>query len=394
MMIKKLLFKNQDRKQLLLAAIGALLGMTFLITSAHFLYRINEFGEGSDVLGSNILVVQRKVTSASSFNLSKNDFIQEEIDEIANLPFVDKVQAVKSNNFRVWLETNSDLVPPFKTDVFIQSINKEFVDVHAKEWEWNQKSKVLPIIMPRDFVVMLNTFMSSAGIPQITDEVATSIPFKLRISGPKGEEWLDARIIGFTNEISALLVPMEFLDYANKKYAENQSGKTTQLIIKGKEGQFGSLEDYMSKKGLEPKKAQLIVGRLKSIISTLIVIVFIVSIIAVISSSIVLLQYMQLLLSQNSYEVKTLLRIGYSPLFISRIFAQYFSVVFALSLLAAFALFFLVKWWINDILQVGGIYLDQNLSFIAVIILPVSFITFIGFGTITARKSVMKLFNK
>ena len=77
MMIKKLLFKNQDRKQLLLAAIGALLGMTFLITSAHFLYRINEFGEGSDVLGSNILVVQRKVTSASSFNLSKNDFIQE-----------------------------------------------------------------------------------------------------------------------------------------------------------------------------------------------------------------------------------------------------------------------------------------------------------------------------
>ena len=394
MMIKKLLFKNQDRKQLLLAAIGALLGMTFLITSAHFLYRINEFGEGSDVLGSNILVVQRKVTSASSFNLSKNDFIQEEIDEIANLPFVDKVQAVKSNNFRVWLETNSDLVPPFKTDVFIQSINKEFVDVHAKEWEWNQKSKVLPIIMPRDFVVMLNTFMSSAGIPQITDEVATSIPFKLRISGPKGEEWLDARIIGFTNEISALLVPMEFLDYANKKYAENQSGKTTQLIIKGKEGQFGSLEDYMSKKGLEPKKAQLIVGRLKSIISTLIVIVLIVSIIAVISSSIVLLQYMQLLLSQNSYEVKTLLRIGYSPLFISRIFAQYFSVVFAFSLLAAFALFFLVKWWINDILQVGGIYLDQNLSFIAVIILPVSFITFIGFGTITARKSVMKLFNK
>ena len=126
----------------------------------------------------------------------------------------------------------------------------------------------------------------------------------------------------------------------------------------------------------------------------MIVIVFIVSIIAVISSSIVLLQYMQLLLSQNSYEVKTLLRIGYSPLFISRIFAQYFSVVFALSLLAAFALFFLVKWWINDILQVGGIYLDQNLSFIAVTILPVSFITFIGFGTITARKNVMKLFNK
>ncbi|NBU47160.1 MAG: ABC transporter permease [Flavobacteriales bacterium] len=366
-MLKKLLFRNQDKKQLGIAAIGALLGMTFLITSAHFLYRINEFGEGSEVLGANILIVQRKVTSASTLNLSNNDFTAEEISEIQQQPFVEKVQAVKSNNFRVWLETNSDIVPPFKTDAFI---------------------------MPRDFVVMLNTFMSSSGIAQISDEVATSIPFKLRISGPKGEEWLNARIIGFTNEISALLVPMEFMNYANLKYGENQDGKITQVIIKGKEGQFGSLEKYLNEKGLEPKKAQMIVGRLKSIISMLIFIILVVSIVAVISSVLVLLQYMHLLLSQNRYEVKTLLRIGYSPYYIARLFVQYFSIVFAVSLIAAFGLFFILKWWINKTLQIGGIYLNEDLSVIAVIILPISFLLFVGIGTLSARKNVMQLFNK
>ncbi|MFM7467641.1 MAG: FtsX-like permease family protein, partial [Crocinitomicaceae bacterium] len=289
---------------------------------------------------------------------------------------------------------NSDLVPPFKTDAFIQSIDKEFLDANASNWAWSPESKELPIIMPRDFVVMLNTFMSSAGIPQISDEVATSIPFKLRISGPKGEEWLNARIIGFTNEISALLVPMEFMNYANSKYGENQDGKITQVIIKGKEGQFGSLEKYLNEKGLEPKKAQMIVGRLKSIISTLIFIILVVSIVTVISSVLVLLQYMHLLLSQNRYEVKTLLRIGYSPYYIARLFIQYFSIVFAVSLIAAFGLFFILKWWINKTLQIGGIYLNEDLSVIAVIILPISFLLFVGAGTLSARKNVMQLFNK
>lgn len=393
-MLKKLLFQNQDKKQVFLAAIGALLGMTFLITSTHFLYRINEFGEGSEILGSNILVVQRKVTAASTFNLSKNDFTQEEIKEIEQEPFVHRVQAVKSNNFRVWLETNSDLLPPFKTDAFIQSIDREFLDANAAEWKWDTNSRELPIIMPRDFVVMLNTFMSSMNMPQVTDELATSIPFKLRISGAKGEKWLNARIIGFTNEISALLVPMEFMNYANNKYGEKEEGKITQIIIQGKKGQFGSLEKYLDKNDLEPKKTQMIVGRLKSIVSTLVMIVLIVSIVAVVSSCIVLLQYMRLLLSQNNYEVKTLLRIGYAPHFIASLFIRYFSLVFACSLFAAFGIFFVLKLWVNHTLQIGGIYLNESLSLISILIIPLSFVLFITVGTISARKNVMTLFNK
>ena len=44
-MLRKLLFQHQDKRQLIIAIVGAFLGMTFLITSIHFLIRVDEFGE-------------------------------------------------------------------------------------------------------------------------------------------------------------------------------------------------------------------------------------------------------------------------------------------------------------------------------------------------------------
>ena len=70
-MLNKLLFRNQDKKQLTIAIIGAFLGITFLITSIHYIIKVNDFGKGSDILGPNTIIVQKKVTNASSLNLTK-----------------------------------------------------------------------------------------------------------------------------------------------------------------------------------------------------------------------------------------------------------------------------------------------------------------------------------
>ena len=73
-MIKNLLFKYQEKRQLVIALIGALLGITFLISSVHYLDKINEYGEDSEILGKNTLILQKKVTSASTMGLTKTDF--------------------------------------------------------------------------------------------------------------------------------------------------------------------------------------------------------------------------------------------------------------------------------------------------------------------------------
>ena len=210
-MLNKLLFKNQDKKQLLIAIIGAFMGITFLITSIHYIVKVNDFGNGSDVFGPNTIIVQKKVTNSSSLNLTKTDFSKNELVKMRRESFIEEVQPVISNNFDVSFETSDPLVPYFRTDVFVQTVDQKFLDVKTDKWHWKEGDEYVPMIMPREFLVMLNTFMSASGIPQISDDLVKEVKFKFKIWNKDGEERVNARIIGFTNEVSSLLVPSSFL---------------------------------------------------------------------------------------------------------------------------------------------------------------------------------------
>ena len=393
-MIRKLLFNHQDKRQLIIALLGVFIGITFLVTSVHYLMRVSEFGKDSEIIGSNILVIQRKVTSSSTLNLTKTDFELKEIEQMKSESFIEDVQAVVSNNFRVWLEINEKAIPPFKTDVFIQAVDKKFLDVKSDKWNWKKGNKFVPIIMPRDFIVMLNTFMSASGIPQISDELALQIKFKLRISNGNKQEWVDSKIIGFTNEIPALLVPEEFMDYANSNFSDGSEAKITQVMIAGKEGEFGKLEAYMDEHGLESRNSQVVVSRLKSIVGTLFGVISGISVITVLLSGLVLIQYLKLLMTHNKYEIRTLLRLGYAPKGLINAFFWYFLKLFVIIASLGFLSFVGLKFIIDEIFKTGGIYLNESISLISVITLIISLLIFAISSLITANKGVLSLHNK
>jgi ABC-type antimicrobial peptide transport system permease subunit len=393
-MIKSLLFKYQEKRQLLIAIFGALLGVTFLISSVHYLNKINEYGEDSEILGKNTLIIQKKVTSSSSLGLTKTDFTEKEISKIKTESFIEDVKPVVSNNFRVWFETNDPYVPIFKSDVFIQAVSKDFLDVQSDKWHWMEGERFVPMIMPRDFLVMLNTFMNASSIPQVSDELAMKLKFRLRISDGQKEEWVDTRIIGFTNEIASILVPENFMDYATKKFAQGDPGKITQIMIAGKEGQFGKLEKFMNDHGLESKNSQVVVSRLKSIVGTLFAVILVISIIAVFASCLLLIQYMQLLLSHNKYEVRTLLRLGMDPKTIVGTFFRYFISVFFFALITGFILFLFLKFFVDQTFLTGGIYLSNTISPFAIFSILLTFLIFAVISFRTAKREVYNLFNR
>ena len=262
-------------------------------------------------------------------------------------PFILDVKPVISNNFDVSFETADPLVPRFRSDVFIQTVDPKFLDVKSDKWHWEMGDTVVPIILPRDFLVMLNTFMSASGIPQISDDLAKDIRFRFTLSNDTQKEWIDAKIIGFTNEVPSILVPESFMEFGNKKYGIAADQKITQLMISGKESEFGLVEDMIKSRHLESKNSQIVVGRLKSMVGTLILVVLGISIIAVFVSCLVLIQYAQLLMSRNAYEVRTLLRIGYAPDKIIRAFFLYFIQIFGFVSAIGLAMFFVFKYCVN-----------------------------------------------
>jgi hypothetical protein len=389
-MLNKLLFKNQDRKQLIIAMIGSFLGITFLITSIHFLIRVNEFGEGNEILGPNTIIVQKKVSTSSTLGLTSTTFSENEIKKIKAEKFIEEVKPVISNNFDISIQTDDPLVPYFRSDVFIQTVDPSFIDVETSDWTWKAGDTVVPIIMPRDFLVMLNTFMSANNINQVSDELAKKIKFKFTLFDEQKKEWINAQIIGFTNEVSAILVPESFMTYGNDKFSGGEEQKITQIMISGKENEFGKVEELLAKKGLESKNSQMVVGRLKSIIGTLLLVVLGISVIAVFLSGLVMIQYLQLLISKNAYEVRTLLRIGYHPALLIRKFFIYFARIFAIVALFGVGLFLPLKWIIDDVFKTGGIYIDTTLTYESIIALLLAYIFFLLSAYFTAKKGIFQ----
>jgi len=366
-MLDKLLFKNQEKKQLLIAIIGAFLGITFLITSIHYLIRINEFGEGNDILGPNTIIVQKKVSNSSSLGLTKTDFSAKEIEKIKAKPFVSDVRPVITNSFDVSFQTDDELVPYFRSDIFIQTVDPNFLDISPQNWNWKKGNDFVPIIMPRDFLVMLNTFMSANGIPQVSDDLAKEIKFKFTLKNGPTKEAVNVKIIGFTNTVSSILVPESFMKYGNTHYSNGKEQLITQIMISGEESEFGLIEEMLHEKGLNTKDAQMLVGRLKSIVGTLFMVVLGISIIAVFLSGLVLIQYLQLLMTKNAYEVRTLLRLGYQPKKIIHLFFFYFIKIFGIITLLGIVTFFIFKLFLDNVFASGGLFIDTAFTYQSII---------------------------
>ena len=391
-MLKKLLFQNQDKIQYFIAIIGACIGILFLVTSIHYLVKVNEFGQGQEILGPNTMIIQKKLSNSSSLNLSKTDFSQEEISRFKNESFVSDAQAVICNNYNVLFLTDDPLVPKFSSDVFLQTVNAKFLDVKTKEWQWKEGDTVVPMVMPRDFLVMLNTFMSASGIPQVSEDLAKQIKFKLRISNESQREFVWAKIVGFTNEIPSLLVPESFMNSANTKYSTGKKSKITNVMISSKEGEFGKMEQFLDERGLESRKSQVVIGKLKSIVSTLFLVTLIISIITVVISGLVLIQYLQLLIANNKYPIRTLLRLGYAPTILIRIFIVYFSRTFGIITIVSFVLFYSAKFIIDDLFSAGGITLNESISILSIFAAFISFCIFVTTSYFVARIKIIKEF--
>lgn len=392
-MLKQLLFRFQDRKQLYIAVGGAFLGMSFLITSIHYLIQVNEFGEGADVLGPNTIIIGKKVSNANTLALAKTEFTEREIEQLKQEPGVIDARPVIANNFDVSFETADPLVPRFRSNVFIQTVSQEFIDVKTDKWQWKPGDTIVPLIMPREFLVMLNTYASASNIPQISDELAMDIGFKFTLQNDSLKEWMNVRIVGFTNEISSMLVPESFMKWANERYGKSEPMKITQVMLSGKESSFGLIENMMKLRHYESKKSQAVIGRLKSIVSTLILVVLVISIIAVFLSVLVLIQYLQLLITRNAYEVRTLLRLGYHPKVLIRQFFVYFTKVFGIVALMSLAVFASLKFYLDSVFEEGGLYIGTNFTLMSISALFIAYGIFAFTSYRSAKKGITNANN-
>lgn len=391
--MRQLFFKYQNKKQLTLALVGTFLGLFFLFTSLHFLHKIYTYGENSEMLSKNTIVIQKKVTSGPLLGLNNPEFSDEEIDEVRSIEFVESCDPIRSNTFDVVLSIDDPLIPAFNSNIYVQSVHEDYLDVKTDHWDWDEGSKTLPIIMPRDFLMMMNNFLSASNIPQLSDDLVLDLKIDLNIGPRNYRETVHSRIVGFTNELSSILVPESFLNWANQKYGEKEKEVISQLVVKSKDGQFGLLENYLEENEFESKKSQLLIAKLKSTLGVLLTIISVISLLAVFLSMLVLIQYLQLIMTKNDYEIRTLLRLGHSPNQLIKVFLRYFMSLFSVVVVLSLLLFIPAKYYLQQIFISNGISLDSSLSIYLFLLVIFVFIVFALSIWLSTKKRIYKTVN-
>lgn len=391
-MIKRLIFQKVNKRQLAILSLGTLIGFLFLVSVVHYFGEVQKLTAGKESISSNLVIAQKRVTKYAAFDSDFNLFTNMELEKLREHPAIKKMEPVVNNQFYVSLAMREDGLPYFRTDIFIQSVNNDLLDVRLDDWRWSEDSELIPMIMPRDFMLMLNQFAASYKIPQVSEEIAKTLNFTLEIRGNGKKTSSNARIVGFSNQINSVLVPMDFMAYGNAHYATTDSIPVSQLVLQLDERKYGDFEALIEEMNLEIKENELYVVQIQAVLFAVLGALFLVGLVIIGLCGLLILQFSMLLLSESNYEVQTLLRLGYDAKSIAKLFMYYFLKRFAALLFLTIPIFMLLKWRVNLTLAERGLPVSEPLHFepytvfgLLLIVLVSGLITYLNYQSVKKR---------
>ena len=392
--MQKLFFTNQNRFQLISACIGLAIGLILLLSSIQLYHKAKLYNEESEMLDAHALIIQKQVSRASHLGLGSPNFSKSEIEGLKSQEFILACSPIISNQFEVVVAIDDPVIPAFNSNIFLQSIENEFINISPTYFGWNDSSDFVPVVMPRNFLIMLNTFLSASQLPQLSESLVSNVQMNLMI-GPRSKRTsIPARIVGFTNTFSSILVPSTFMKKANLKYADTQNQFHSQIIIKPIDKKLGLLESYLKEMGYESGEDQLFVSRLKSALSLTLMFMFSLAVLTLSLSIIIMIQYLQLMLSSLSFEIRLMLRLGHSIKTLKSKFFRYFMFVFILTALISFGSFYFLSLTIDHKLISSGILIKESTSIWTLVSLLAVFIIFaITVDIYTTRKIKAQFFS-
>lgn len=309
----KILWKDHSRAHLLWAVLGTLAGFVILLSGIHFYENIKGiFDDNSDLLDPEYVLISKNVSIGQAFGFGGSGFTESEIEEIGLQPFAQRVAPFISNEFPVSAFTKNERFPDFYTELFFEAIPDEFIDVKSDEWKWEDGQDYIPIIMPQDYLNLYNFgFAQSQGLPQIPKEVIGLVKFQVRLKGKPHHVTYPGKIVGFSNRINSILVPHDFLKWANETYGYMEKYKPSRVILVTADPTDPAIMQFIQKKGYDTIKEKLKSSRLNIILKFIISFLVVIAAVIIGLSFLIFLLSLQLMISRSSDKIFKLNKMGY-----------------------------------------------------------------------------------
>ena len=311
-LVIRLLSRHISPLQLFGFFVANLIGMAIILLGCQF------YQDATSVLGAkdrfmkgDYIIISKQVRGGLFGGKKSNSFSASEIEELSKQDFALRVGRFLPSKFRV--SAGLTLGIGMSTYMFFEAVPEEFLDVKAEDWKYDPNSDEVPIIIPRNYLGLYNSaFAQSQGLPLLSEATMSSLPLQLDLSGAGEEVQLRGRIVGFSNRLNTLLVPLPFLEAMNERLAPGAEGPSTRLIVEVKSPSDPAITLYLRDHHYESEGERLASGESMYLLRLLAGLVLAIGVLISALSVYLLLLSIYLLLQKNTRQIEDLLLLGYT----------------------------------------------------------------------------------
>jgi len=325
-----------------------LFGMLIVLLGIQFYHDVVPVFTAEDsFMSSDYVIVSKKIGMGTTLSGRSHDFSPAEVENLGSQPFVRHIGAFTSARYKVEATMGINGKSILNTELPIESVPDEFIDVPLSNWNYTEGDHTIPIILPRSYINMYNFgFAQNHQLPRISDGLMGMIDFHLYI---KGNEF-KGRVIAFSNRLNSILVPQKFMAWSNDQFAPDEQSTPTRLLVDMENPTDKAVVRYMEKNGYEVEDDKLQAEKTTYFLRLIVTMVMMVGLVISILSFYILMLSIYLLVQKNADKLENLLLIGYSP---SRVARPYQWLTIGLNvlvlLIALVILFFLRRYYMEII---------------------------------------------
>lgn len=275
------------------------------------------------------LVINKNITNDMMGDNSKSLFSTQEIGEFEKLATVKKIGFIESNQFPIEASNFGDLA--FSTQLFFESIPDEYLDVSLESFRWHPGSKTIPVILSQDFLNLYNFgFALSQGLPQLSEETVKAISFNLEIA--HSENYV-AEVVGFSQRYSSVIVPAEFMQYANTKFGTQKAENHSRIILQTEEADNPELVQFIHDRNYSTQNEKIKWSKIKTIMNVVFASSGFIGIFILVLCVMILVLFLNLSIAKSASKLQLLSLLGYKTnilqkKFINGLFLSFLIIVF------------------------------------------------------------------
>lgn len=314
-LIWKLLRKHISVFELAVFFVANLIGMAVILAGVQIYSDFSPMLTGDKpIVGSDYMVISRPIERVGN---DTPKITAEEIEALRNEEFVENLGVFASSQYRV--DGGIDFKGrKLSTMMFFESVPDEFIDVDSDDWTFEEGDDIIPIIIPRNYLNLYNFgFSQTQGLPSITEDMIKRVELTIRLSDNGYTDYYKGYVVGFSDRLNTILVPMSFMTWANDYYSADKSDGATRLILKVQNPSAPEIEQYLQEHGYVAEDKPAESGKALFLLRVFVAVIVGIGAVFSLLSIIILTLSIYLLLQKNVSKLENLVLVGYKPSYVA-----------------------------------------------------------------------------